>query len=256
MYNPTITQPMREELTRNGVKELTSSQQVNQSLSNEKGSYVVLVNSVCGCSAASARPALIESLKNPLTPQKIYTVFAGVDMEATEEARKYFEGYAPSSPSIAFFKDQQLIYMIERHQIEGFNPASLLTFITSIYDKFYGEKINESIQIKDPSKALEMTPEEVKEKLKKKEIKLLDSRAQWERKKAFIEGSEFLNEAYFQNILKNWSKDTLIVLYCHQGKHSHQAVRFFNQQGFTNVFKMTGGIQAWSEKIDQQVPKY
>ena len=256
MYNPNVTKPMREELTRNGIKELKTPQEVNESLSNEKENHVVLVNSVCGCSAASARPALIESLQNSLKPQKVYTVFAGVDIEATEEARKFFQGYAPSSPSIAFFKDQQLIYMIERHQIEGFDMLSLLAFITSIYDKFYGEKINGSIQIKDPSKTLEMTPEEVKEKLEKKEIKLLDCRAQWEKDKAFIEGSEFLNESYFQNILKNWSKDALIVLYCHQGKHSHQVVRFFNQQGFTNVFKMTGGIQAWSEKIDQQVPKY
>lgn len=110
---------MREELTRLGVEELRTPEAVDQTLKNSKGTVMVIVNSVCGCAAGKARPGIALALQNDVKPDKAVTVFAGGDIEATERARSYFTGYQPSSPSIALMKDGELVFMMERRQIEG-----------------------------------------------------------------------------------------------------------------------------------------
>ena len=124
MYPPEIVKPMREELTCLGFEELATSEDVSNALA-KKGTTLVVVNSICGCAAANARPGVNYSLQNDKTPDHLVTVFAGVDTEATKSAREMMVPFPPSSPSIALFKDGTLVHMIERHHIEG-RPAELI----------------------------------------------------------------------------------------------------------------------------------
>jgi putative YphP/YqiW family bacilliredoxin len=124
-YPEEAIQPMREELTRLGVVELRTPDAVDETLKNSEGTVMVVVNSICGCAAGKARPGIALALQHDVRPDKVATVFAGADIEATERARSYFTGYAPSSPSIGLLKDGQLVYMMERYQIEGKGPEQI-----------------------------------------------------------------------------------------------------------------------------------
>src|SRR5438270_3848680 len=124
-YPEEVIRPMREELTRLGVQELRTPEAVDETLKNSTGTVMVVVNSICGCAAGKARPGIAMALQNEIRPDKVATVFAGGDIEATERARSYFTGFGPSSPSIGLFKDGQLVYMMERHQIEGKGPSEI-----------------------------------------------------------------------------------------------------------------------------------
>jgi putative YphP/YqiW family bacilliredoxin len=124
MYPEEIVRPMREELTQVGFKELATAEDVDQALANT-GTALVVVNSICGCAAANARPGVRISLDHDKSPDQLYTVFAGVDREATDQARARMIPFPPSSPSIALFKNGELVHMIERHHIEG-RPANLI----------------------------------------------------------------------------------------------------------------------------------
>jgi putative YphP/YqiW family bacilliredoxin len=119
MYDPYMVQPMREELTRIGFKELRTAADVDETLSTAKGSTLLVVNSVCGCAAGMARPGVNMALKHEVLPDNLVTVFAGQDAEATAQARSYMQGFPPSSPSMAVFKDGELVFMLQRYQIEG-----------------------------------------------------------------------------------------------------------------------------------------
>lgn len=124
MYPAELVKPMREDLTNVGFEELHSPEDVDAALAQE-GTTLVVVNSVCGCAAANARPATRLSLQNAKRPDHLVTVFAGVDREATDKAREYMIPFPPSSPSIALFKDGDLVHMLERHHIEG-RPAEII----------------------------------------------------------------------------------------------------------------------------------
>lgn len=124
MYPQELVEPMQKELTSVGFKELKSKDDVKQALA-QKGTTLVLVNSVCGCAAANARPGAKMSLENAKNPDHLTTAFAGVDKEATDEARSQMVPFPPSSPSIALFKDGELVHMLERHHIEG-RPAEMI----------------------------------------------------------------------------------------------------------------------------------
>ena len=119
MYDEMIVGPMRQELTRLGIEETRTAAEVDAVLGEKKGTVLVVVNSVCGCAAGMARPAVAMALENDTRPDKMITVFAGNDREATARAREYFIGYRPSSPSIALIKDGQVVKMLERWNIEG-----------------------------------------------------------------------------------------------------------------------------------------
>lgn len=124
MYPPELVAPMKEELTSAGFESLTTPEQVDAAITGE-GTTLVVINSVCGCAAANARPAAKISVTNEKSPNKITTVFAGVDGEAVAQARKYMLPYPPSSPSMGLFKDGKLVHFIERHHIEG-RPAEMI----------------------------------------------------------------------------------------------------------------------------------
>ncbi len=135
MYDPIMVAPMRDELTHAGVKSLSSAADVDAVLGPKKGTALVVVNSVCGCAAANARPGAVLALRHARKPEHALTVFAGVDREATERARSYFKGYMPSSPSIALLKDGQVVFMLQRHEIEGRDPQAIAQKITDAFDK-------------------------------------------------------------------------------------------------------------------------
>jgi len=125
MYDERFVTPMRQELTSLGVEELRTSDEVDAKLKDGKGTTLVVVNSICGCAARMARPAVAMALQHEKKPDHLTTVFAGQDAEATERARSYFTGYAPSSPQIALLKDGKIVFMLERWQIEG-RPANAI----------------------------------------------------------------------------------------------------------------------------------
>ena len=136
MYPEEIVQPMREELTRIGFKELRSPAEVDSVLVKSKGTVLVVVNSICGCAAGKARPAVAISLAHKARPDVLATVFAGQDGDATERARSYFTGYGPSSPSVALLRDGKLLFMLERGDIEGRDAYSIAEDLTNAFDRF------------------------------------------------------------------------------------------------------------------------
>ena len=136
MYDERLVTPMRQELTRLGIKELRTAEDVDNELSDEHGTVMVVVNSVCGCSARMARPAVAMAIQNPIKPDRMTTVFAGQDAEATATARSYFTGYAPSSPQIGLMKDGQLVFMLERWQIEGRPDEEIAHDLVNAFNKY------------------------------------------------------------------------------------------------------------------------
>jgi putative YphP/YqiW family bacilliredoxin len=134
-YPEEFIAPMREELTFIGVEELRTAEAVDEAVKNTPGTLMIVVNSICGCAAGKARPGVALALKNEVRPDKVATVFAGADIEATEKARSYFTGYAPSSPSIGLLKNGELVYMMERYQIEGKGPGQIADELKRAFDQ-------------------------------------------------------------------------------------------------------------------------
>ena len=135
-YPEILIQPMREDLTRLGVEELRTAEQVDETVRNSKGTLMVVVNSICGCAAGKARPGVAQALQHDVKPDKVATVFAGADVEATERARSYFTGHGSSSPSIALLKNGELVYMLERYQIEGRDAGEIASELTRAFDQY------------------------------------------------------------------------------------------------------------------------
>ena len=135
-YHEMMVKPMREEVTRHGVQELRSVADVDAALGQASGTALVFVNSVCGCAAGMARPALAKALEHAVKPQHLYTVFAGQDLDATARARSYFGEYQPSSPSVALLKDGEVVAFVHRHQIEGRHPDQIANVLTKAFDTY------------------------------------------------------------------------------------------------------------------------
>ncbi len=136
MYDERYVTPMRAELTQIGVTEMRTADEVDATLKNSQGTTLVVVNSICGCAARNARPAVAKAIRGDVKPDTLTTVFAGQDVEAVQRARSYFTGYAPSSPQIALLKDGKVVYMLERHQIEGRSSDEIATDLTRAFEKF------------------------------------------------------------------------------------------------------------------------
>lgn len=134
-YSPLLVKPMREELTRIGVEELLTAEDVERWMENKEGTALLVVNSVCGCAAGMARPGVRLALENGNAPDRTATVFAGQDLEATARARAYFSEIPPSSPSMAFFKDGELVYFMPRHRIEGRSAEDVARDLTAVFDE-------------------------------------------------------------------------------------------------------------------------
>ncbi len=135
-YPELMIRPMREEVTRLGVKELRTVAEVDQALANPTGTQLVFVNSVCGCAAGGARPALTLAMQHKTRPDQAWTVFAGADIEATARVRSYFSEYEPSSPSIALLRDGEVVYFVHRHMIEGRHPQAIAADLAAAFDRF------------------------------------------------------------------------------------------------------------------------
>jgi putative YphP/YqiW family bacilliredoxin len=136
MYDERLVQPMRHELTRIGFREMRTPEEVDATLKDAKGTTLVVVNSICGCAARNARPAVAIALRNVARPEHLATVFAGQDPDAAQRARAYFTGYAPSSPSVGLLKDGKLVFMLERWQIEGRPAPEIAEDLVEAFDKY------------------------------------------------------------------------------------------------------------------------
>src|SRR4029079_7144554 len=135
-YPEFFVAPMRDELLQLGIEELRSAGDVDSAVSGTAGTLMVVVNSVCGCAAGKARPGLALALRHGARPDRMTSVFAGFDVDATDRARSYFRGVMPSSPSVALLKDGQLMYMLERHHIEVRSADQIAAELRSAFDKF------------------------------------------------------------------------------------------------------------------------
>jgi putative YphP/YqiW family bacilliredoxin len=135
-YPEFFVAPMRKELTDLGVRELRTAADVDEAVTGTPGTLMIVVNSVCGCAAGKARPGIALSLRNNAKPDVLATVFAGADVEATDRARGYFTGHAPSSPSVAILRNGELVYMLERSQIENHDALAIANELAAAYDKF------------------------------------------------------------------------------------------------------------------------
>lgn len=136
MYPDIMVIPMREELTRLGVLELRTPEEVDRAIANQAGTTMVVVNSICGCAAGRMRPAVRMALQHSARPQRLFSVFAGQDIAATERARSYFTGYPPSSPSIAFMRDGKLVHMLQRSDIEHRDAVDIAQELKQSFDRF------------------------------------------------------------------------------------------------------------------------
>ena len=136
MYDERFITPMRQELTRLGVEEMRAANEVDAKLKDARGTTLLVVNSMCGCAARNARPAVASALQHEKKPDHLTTVFAGQDIEATARARAYITGYAPSSPSIALLKDGKPVFMLERFQIEGRSAEEISKDLVGAFDRF------------------------------------------------------------------------------------------------------------------------
>ena len=136
MYDERFITPMRQELTQLGVEELRTAADVDEKVKDAKGTTLLVVNSMCGCAARNARPAVAAALQHAVRPDHMYTVFAGQDADATQRARQYFTGYAPSSPSIALLKDGDVVFMLERYRIEGRSAEQIAADLKDAFEKY------------------------------------------------------------------------------------------------------------------------
>jgi bacilliredoxin len=134
-YPEILIKPMRDELTQLGVQETRTPEQVDEAV-KQAGTVMVIVNSVCGCAAGKARPGIAMALRNKTLPDRVVTVFAGADIEATDHARNYFKGYPPSSPSVGLMRDGELVFMLQRHQIEGRDAPQIASELTAAFDRY------------------------------------------------------------------------------------------------------------------------
>ena len=248
MYDPLMVQPMRDELTAVGFKELRTAEEVDALMKEKEETSLIFINSVCGCAAGVARPSVVASLHNETLPRNLTTAFAGNDVEAVERARQCFVGYAPSSPSFGLFRDGQLVHMIERHQVEGQTVEGLTRMLTSMYDKYCREKVDESAEIYDPLAELQIGPEEAREQIaSNSDVAILDVRKPHEIENGKIEGSRRVDDEVGNEIVRSWPRERQIIVYCEHGERSLSAVQFLKQQGFQNVRSLKGGFAAWSE---------
>ncbi|MDX1630917.1 MAG: BrxA/BrxB family bacilliredoxin [Thermoanaerobaculia bacterium] len=138
-YSPLLVKPMREELTSAGVEELRTAEDVERWMEARKGLSMLVINSVCGCAAGAARPGVRMALEDDEAPESVATVFAGQDVEATAEARSRFSDIPPSSPSIALFRDQELVYFVPRHRIETKDAEGVAVDLRQAFERFRAE---------------------------------------------------------------------------------------------------------------------
>lgn len=140
MYDPEAVQPMRDELTAVGFEDLRTGEEVDRVFAESQGTLLLFINSVCGCAAGSARPGLAFALQHKVIPDRLVTVFAGMEYDAVDRAREKHVGYPPSSPSLALFKEGKLVHMVERRSIEGKMPDQIASELQRVFDRYCTRK--------------------------------------------------------------------------------------------------------------------
>ena len=252
MYDENMVAPMRAELTEEGVRELNSQKAVDDFMDEVKkkeAKAVLFFNSVCGCAAGTARPAFIASLRDLDKAILLATTFAGVDKEATDCARGYLEGVAPSSPSIAFFRGGDLVYFVDRLTIEGSDADILTDYLGSIYKKFFGSSIDHDLPITSPQEMLEVSVEEVKQWKNQgnRSVVFYDCRDISEHEQGALENSELMTNELAKQIIEQAQslKDATMVFFSNDGQRSLQAVSFFRKYGLKGCLSLRGGYNAW-----------
>ena len=245
-YDENMIRPMREEMTGAGFREVRSAEDVDRVFS-EEGPTLFFINSVCGCAAGVARPAVLASLNQSILPDNLVTAFAGNDVEAVDRARQCFAGYPPSSPCAAIVRGGRVMHMVERHHIEGQSAENVARILRSAYDKYCGGEIDESVEIFDPVAALQITQEQARVRLSSNgDIVMLDVRAPQEISEGKIAGAVEVDQAKVQEILQTWPRDREIIVYCQHGQRSLQAVQFLKNHGFENIKSLARGYAAWT----------
>lgn len=252
MYDARSVELIKKDLLEAGVKELCTSQEVD-TLMSLSGSKSVFINSVCGCAAGAAKPGFIAAMtRSSVVPQHIYTAFAGVDKVAVERMREHIVGYPPSSPCIAVFRDQQLVHMVERHDIEGYSAKLLEEHLCKVYEKFCGEQIKESVVVGKMEDAWSITPSLAKERFTTGSDVFIDCRSIEESQLGTIDNSLHLTQDLAEEIEKSWDKTKNMIIFCQTGRRSGQVVRYFRDLGFVNILNLKGGIEAWNSLLDSQ----
>jgi putative YphP/YqiW family bacilliredoxin len=246
MYDENMVRPMREVMTDVGFQEARSAEDVDRVFS-EEGTTLFFINSVCGCAAGVARPGVLASLHHSILPNKLVTAFAGNDVEAVDRVREHFAGYPPSSPCAAILRDGRVMHMVERHHIEGQSAENVARILKSAYDKYFGEEIDDSVEIFDPVATLQISQGEARERLATSgDIAVLDVRESWEIRAGKIEGGIEVDRDKAQEIIQTWPRDREIIVYCQHGQRSLQAAQFFQNYGFEKIKSLAGGYAAWT----------
>jgi rhodanese-related sulfurtransferase len=190
---------------------------------------------------------VLASLHHSILPNKLVTAFAGNDVEAVNRVRKHSAGYPPSSPCAAVLRDGRVMHMVERHHIEGQSAENVARILKSAYDKYFGQEIDESVEIFDPAAALQISQEEARERLAAcEDIAVLDVREPWEIRAGKIEGAIEVDQPKAQEIIQTWARNREIIVYCQHGQRSLQAAQFFQNYGFENIKSLAGGYAAWT----------
>jgi putative YphP/YqiW family bacilliredoxin len=243
MYAEEIVQPMRAEVVQAGFQEVRTAAEVDAAL-NSVPTAIFFVNSVCGCSAGVARPGVASSVQAGIKPVGLFTAFAGNDKEAVNRIREHMVGFPPSSPCAGVFRDGELVYMLERHQIEGNSAENVSKMLSSAYARYCGEEINLDIKIWDPLSDFLIEPTEFAALAQQDGVWLLDLREESEKSGAEFPNALAVTNELANEIVNSWPRERKIVALCRMGGRSLQAVQFLRQQGFDQSWCVRGGTSA------------
>lgn len=256
MYDPESTARLRRELTDAGVVERFTAAEVDEALACRE-TTLLFVNSICGCTAKTARPGLIAALKHPSRPEKAFTVFAGADRDATARAREHFVGHPPSSPAAALYREGRLVHFFHRHDIEGIDATAFTTMLVAAFQRYFGPAVDHAIAIPDPMSEIDIDPRDLRRLLDASPPpSLIDCRDESERRLAQIRGGIAFRPELIKEITEGWPRDRVAVLYCHTGRKSLTTLKMFRKFGFARFRRLRGGIDAWAREIDSTVPVY
>lgn len=244
MYDEKIVQPMRDEMIAAGFAEARTPEAVDAALAQESECVLMFINSVCGCSAGVARPGMAAAIQHPLAPNIKITAFGGNDKDAVSRMRDHFIGYPPSSPCAGLFRDGELVFMLERHQIEGNTAENVQKVMESAFERYCGPDIDLSKPIYDPIAAFLIEPTELRPLLGTDQVTLLDVREDSERAALPVDGALPVTNELANEIVSSWDKARKLVVICQHGTRSLAAAQYLRNQGFKDSWSLRGGAVA------------
>lgn len=243
-YDPKLVQPMRDEMIAAGFTEARTPEAVDAALNSGAETVLMFVNSVCGCSAGVARPGMAAAIAHPLAPKVKITAFGGNDKEAVSRMRDHFIGYPPSSPCAGLFRDGELVFMLERHQIEGNTATNVQKIMESAFERYCGAEMDLSKPIFDPVEAFLIDASALKPLLGTDAVTVLDVREDSERQAVPVQGSIPVTNELANEIVASWDKSRKLVVICQHGTRALSAAQFLRNQGFADSWSLRGGAVA------------